>query len=174
MEMLKRNDYYEGIMMDVRDMFIGYGRHLEQHGISGQGNINDYEEYLCKKEQEIELEEFKEFCIDHNKGIPQKDIEHIDLLFFLGEQAEWDTQLLLIEQEEYDIFLNSVNKEYEMKLKMINSDNFLEEFQKIYNIQDFYKDFVSAKYIDDDSLYGRVNLIIKINGIDKGFIIDIA
>jgi hypothetical protein len=46
---MKREDYYEGTIMDIRNLFINYGHWLERNGIENEGSIDDYVQYLNER-----------------------------------------------------------------------------------------------------------------------------
>lgn len=46
-----RDQYYVILMEDVRKVFIGFGKYLEQNKIAGQGSIDDYENYLMQLQE---------------------------------------------------------------------------------------------------------------------------
>jgi len=45
-----RENYYFGMQMDMRKIFVGYGRYLAKNDIKGQGSIEDYEMFLNSSE----------------------------------------------------------------------------------------------------------------------------
>jgi hypothetical protein len=115
--------------------------------------------------------DYQEIAKEQYERISQRDIEYTDFLCWILEQTNWDNQLNIIKGEEYERFMESDDKEDEMDFVMIESKDFYEEFKKITGINLLSdENFVSTKYIDNNS----VDLIVKVNGINKRYIIDVV
>jgi hypothetical protein len=56
-----RQDYYYGILEDSRNIFIGFGRWLQNNGIGDFGSIKDYVDYLNVREIELKEKQIKDF-----------------------------------------------------------------------------------------------------------------
>jgi uncharacterized short protein YbdD (DUF466 family) len=162
---INKNEYYTGIMMDVRDVFIGYGRYLEKNSINEQGDISDYENYLHNREEEN--------CTNYqlNNDLSDRNIEYIEFISWILEQSHLDEQLNVIRQEEWDRFWESEDKDDEIDMEIVQAGDFYKEFEKLVGIDDFDECFVHMKYINE--LQNSVNLIVNINGINQRFIIDV-
>ena len=169
MESIKRDDYYSRILIDVRETFTGYGRYLEKNNVI-QDDINYYERYLQEKYESEECEQYqKEFY----SNVPQKTIEYTEFLCFILEQTEWQNDLIIIKQGEWDRFWEAKD-EKDMNMIIVQAKDFYDEFEKITGINHwkFEECFVSTKYIDERS-YNTMNLIIDIDGKRERFIIDV-
>lgn len=117
----------------------------------------------------INNENEKEFS-----NLPQRTIEYLVFLDFLQEQRDWDNDLVIISGEEWDKFYDpATDDEYEMKLDIVNVKDFFDKFAEITKTDKwkFESYFVSSKYIDEWT-YNTMNLIVKVDGINKRFIID--
>lgn len=167
MENIKRTDYYSGIMMDVRDVFISYGRFLEKNNIENQGDICDYENYLHNREEQ----ESTENCTDYqlNNNLSDRDIEYTEFLCWMLECRNWDNEIAIIKGEEWDRFWESKIEDDEIDMKIVQASDFYEEFEKLVGIDDFDECFVHMKHIDDNS----VNLIVNVNGRNERYYIDV-
>jgi hypothetical protein len=166
---MKREDYYEGTIMDIRNLFINYGHWLEKKGIENEGSIEDYENYLHNIEQQ-KLEESKETHL--NNSIPTRNDDLIEFQCWLAYQNEWDNEIIIIKKEEWDRFFESKIEDDEMDMKIVQADDFYEEFEKLVGIYDFDECFVRMNYIDE--VQNLISLTININGKDESFMIDIA
>lgn len=165
-----REDYYYGIMQDVRNVFIGYGRYLERNDIPKEGSIEDYETFLQFQDAKM-----KEFDVDDCfKKLPQKTKEYMEFVDFLMEQQGWEHDLIIIKGEHWDEFYSTNDEDYEMKIDgWVQADKFYDKFAEIINTDKwkFESAFVSSKYIDTYT-YNTINLIVNINGKNERFIID--
>lgn len=172
METLNRNNYYFDTKEDVKLTFIDYGRYLEKKNII-QDDFNYYERYLQEK---YEAEECEQYQKEFYNNVPQKTIEYTEFLCFILEQTEWQNDLIIIKQEEWDRFWNSKDSdEKDMDLIIVQAKDFYDEFEKITGIDHwkFEECFVSTKYIDERT-YNTMNLIIDVDGKRERFIIDVA
>jgi hypothetical protein len=166
-----RENYYYGIMQDVRNVFINYGRYLERNDISKEGSIEDYETFL--EFQEAKMKEFEgDYCFEK---LPRKTKEYMEFVDFLMEQQAWEHDLIIIKGEDWDEFYSRINDdEYEMKIVgWVQASEFYDKFAEITNTDKwkFESAFISSKYLDTYT-YNTINLIININGINERFIID--
>jgi len=143
---LKREEYYEGTIPDLRDLLISFEKFLTERKIVGQGSILDYKEFLVKWDKE------KEF---------QKDLEYSDLITFLEENKFDD--LNLYKQEDY------LNEEYD-KVTCIYGEEFFDTIgvkeKKFRNI------FMQGEYIIE--YQDRMYIDIEINGIRQAYILEIS
>jgi hypothetical protein len=121
---------------------------------------------------QVNLGKVEEISIEHNEAILKQDIEYTDFLCFLLEQNEAGNELVVIESIEYDRFYKSTYEDDEMDMLMLDCESFFEQFEEMIGIKAFKSCFVSAKYIDE--LENRMILVVKIDGINKEFIIDVA
>jgi hypothetical protein len=168
---INKNDYYTNIMVDVRDIFIGYGRYLEKNYINEQGSIDDYENYLHNRERlELELEEN---CTGYqlNSNLSDRDIEYTEFLCWMLEQSDWDYEIAIIKESEWNRFWESKIEDDEIGMEIVQASDFYDEFEKLVGIDDFDECFVHMKYIDE--LMNSVNLIVNVNGVNQRFIIDV-
>lgn len=161
-------------MNDTENFFINYGRFLERNSIENNNDSVNYGKFLNEQIVDKYTEEDNELYKCSN--ISDRDIEYMDLLHWLLQNGYEGNELILIEQEEYDRCLSSIDEEYEMDLKMIDSNKFFDEFEELYGLyrNEFENNFVSATYIDENSLNSRVNLIVKIDGVNTRFILDVV
>jgi len=141
-----REDYYVGMQIDCRNIFINYGHWLEKQGIENEGDISDYETFLKKWNEEKEL---------------QRDLEYSDLMAFIREN-EFDN-LNLYKQEDY------YDEEYD-KVTCIYG----EEFFDIIGIKEkkFRNLFVKSEYISEYE--DRMNIVIETNGGRQGYILEVS
>jgi hypothetical protein len=166
---INKNEYYTNIMIDVRDLFIGYGRYLEKNNIENQGDICDYENYLHNIEQ---LEECNEKEFQLNNSMPTRNNDLIEFQCWVAEQTELDNEIIIIKEDEWDRFFSSNIEDDEMDMEIVQADDFYEEFEKLVDIKDFDENFVHMEYIDE--VQNLISLIININGKDEKFMIDVA
>ena len=69
-----------------------------------QDDVSYYERYLQEKYNEKECEQYqKEFY----NNLSQKNIEYTEFLCFILEQTEWENDLIIIKQGEWDRFWDS-------------------------------------------------------------------
>jgi hypothetical protein len=101
-----------------------------------------------------------------------RDEELTEFLCWMLEQNDWDHEIGIIRSEEFDRFWNSKIEDDVMDMKMVQADNFYEEFEKFIGINDFDECFVHMKYIDYICC-NSVSLIMNVNGILQRFIIDL-
>lgn len=141
-----REDYYIGMQMDCRNVFISYGHWLEKKGIKNEGDISDYEQFLIKWEQEKEL---------------KVDMEYSQLRSFLREY-EFEN-LNLYKQEDYD------NEEYDRVSSLYGN-----EFFDIIGIEEnkFRDNFMQFAYINEYK--DKMNIIIELNGERQEYILELA
>ena len=109
----------------------------------------------------------------YESNLPQRTIEYLTFLDFLQEQWNWDNDLVIISGEEWDKFYSTDDIDYEMKLDIVNSEDFFNKFAEITKTDQwkFESTFISSKYLDTYT-YNTMNLIVKIDGINQRFIID--
>lgn len=164
METLQRNNYYCNVIMEVREIFINYGRYLEKNGISGQGDIEDYERYLCQDEEiseDQEDEEFRELCLENNMKISQRDREYEEFLNFIVENGKdgWDNDIAIYKKEDYDSgrFDKVIYCKADDVYDVIGID-----------IWEFEKCFVSTTYIENLDVY---RVVVNICDVNKEFVI---
>jgi hypothetical protein len=87
-------NYYYGIIEDVRNVFINYGRYLERNDIPEEGSFEDYEIFL-----QFQNSQEKEFEIDNYiEKSSEKQEDYLELLAFLTEQQDWDRELIITEK----------------------------------------------------------------------------
>jgi len=132
------------------------------------------EQYCVKNEMDKQWSEenYLEIAERQDERISQRDVEYTDFLCWILEQANWDHDLTIIKQEEWDRFYNSNNEEDEMKMNIVDSSQFYEKFKEISSV-DILKNedcFVSTKYIQGNS----VNLIVNVNEKNERYVIDIV
>jgi hypothetical protein len=165
-------NYYYGIIEDVRNVFINYGRYLERNDIPEEGSFEDYEIFL-----QFQNSQEKEFEIDNYiEKSSEKQEDYLELLAFLTEQQDWDRELIIIRKENWNEFYSTDDKGYEMKIaSYVQASQFYDRFSELVGIDitQFENNFVSAKYIDDYT-ENTIELVINVDGKDKTFIIDAA
>jgi hypothetical protein len=175
----ERQDYYFGMLEDVRNTFIGYGRYLERNNIPDEGSIEDYENYLIFQEaqcKEFEVDDTETFIKNYYDNLPQKTKDYMEFFDFLLECQTWDNDIVIIKGEDWDEFYNNFdpNEERDMNLAgWCDADKFYDKFAEITGTEKwkFESWFISCKYIDTYT-YNTMNLIVNINGINQRFIID--
>jgi hypothetical protein len=166
-----RENYYCGMIEDVRNVFINYGRYLERNDIPKEGSLEDYEIFLqFQKGQEKEFE--IDDCIEKSS---QRIKEYLEFIAFLKEKQDWGNELIIIREDDWNEFYNRINDdEFEMKiLDYVQASEFYNRFAQIANADElkFESVFVSSKYLDTYT-YNAINLIVNINGRNERFIID--
>lgn len=155
--------------------YIQYGRFLERNNIKNNDDSDNYVRFLKEEyEDKFKYQEIKESDVEYNSTLTDRDIEYTDFLCFLSEHGKdnWDNELVVIKSEEYDRFYKSEVENDEMQMIMIEPDNFFKDFQEISGIDNFDKDFVSAKYIDEQE--NSINLMVNIKGRNERYIIDVV
>lgn len=154
---MKRRDYYEGTIIDIRKIFIGYGRFLERFEIEAEGTLEDYETYLMELDKQSEQ---------------QRQDEHLEFICWILEQKNFDNDIMIIKGEEYDRFMDSNIEDDEMNMIIVNAENFYSKFKETTNVNLIDIDnFLSMTYIDE----GRndIEIILNIDRIEERFIIGI-
>lgn len=105
--------------------------------------------------------------------LSQRTIDYLTFIDFITEQADSEGNLIVTRQEEMDKFKASNDIDRELDFIIMSGENFFEEFEKmIGNHWSFETCFVTAKYIDEWT-ENSMNLIVKVDGINKRFIIDV-
>jgi len=165
-----REDYYYGMMEDIRNTFINYGKNLERNNISGYGTIEDYETFL--QFQEAQEEEFNVDVYENNPSPKAED--YLMFVDFLIEQEKWQREVIIVTESDWNEFYDSNDLDREMKITAyVQANEFSDKFAEITGIDElkFESCFVSSTYLDTYT-YNTMNLIIKINGVNQRFIID--
>jgi hypothetical protein len=169
MSEITRNEYYN-LLIDSREIFTGYGRYLQEKGIKND-TIEEYENYLYNKEQQEATENSIYVCQRLNNNTPDKDSEYTEFLCWILEKTEWDNEITIIRQEEWDRFWNSDIEDDEMDMGIVYASDFYNEFERLVGIEDFDECFVHMKYIDE--LQNSISLIVNVNGKDERFRVDV-
>lgn len=99
----------------------------------------------------------------------QKEMDYTDFVSFLFMNQ--DEQFLIIENEEYNRFMNSKNKDDVMEMRITEYDNFYEQAFNM-DMWSFEDQFKSATYTNERE--NQMLLTLKDNGVYKKFVIDIA
>ena len=102
----------------------------------------------------------------------KKEDELIEFQCWLVEQYDWDNEIIIIKEDEWDRFFSSKIEDDEMDMKIVQADDFYGEFEKLVGIEDLDESFVHMKYIDE--VQNLISLTININGKDEKFMIDVA
>lgn len=168
-----REDYYLGMQIDVRNVFINYGRYLERNSIPDEGSIEDYEMFL--QFQEAKQQEFEINDNDDVEDIEKED-EYLEFLFFLSKASEWDNDLVIIKKHDIDSFNNSDDEDKELNLSgWCQAEEFYDTFEKITGINSmlFENCFKGAKYLNDIT-YNSILISIYVDGNIEEFIIDLV
>jgi hypothetical protein len=156
---MKRNQYFEGTIPDIRNIFVNFGHYLEKKGIKDEGDIFDYENYL------IELDKQKE---------QQREDEHLEMISWILEQQNWENSFMLIRGSEWDRFYNSDDEDDIIDMQIIECYDFYTKFKEITGV-DLIKldDFVKMSYID--GARNDIEIVIKADtdGKNKRFIIGV-
>lgn len=105
-------------------------------------------------------------------NVSSKEIELTEFQCWILERKNWDEQLNIIKQEDWDRFRNSKDEYRELDIIYIDTNDFYNKFEQLFGIYDFDENFVSMEYIDE--LQNSINLIIDINGVSQRFRIDVA
>jgi hypothetical protein len=168
---INKSEYYTNIMMDVRDVFIGFGRYLEKNNINKQGDICDYEDYLNNIVEQEENFIDTDYVVNAEQSV--RDEELTEFLCWIIEQSNWDHEIAIIRQESWDTFWNSEDKyEKDIDMEIVQASDFYEVFERIIGINDFNECFVHMKYIDE--MQNSINLIVNVNDRNQRFIIDLV
>lgn len=129
------------------------------------------ENYYVKNEMDKSYEEELELTSYQNNKLSQKDEEYTEFLCWILEQKNWEYDIAIIRKEDWDNFYNS-DDEMDMKMTIVETKNFYNEFRKISNVDLFDEDcFISMTYIWDNQ--NDVNLIVKNNGVNERYVISI-
>lgn len=99
--------------------------------------------------------------------LTQQEIEYTEFLCFIDQNQEYD--FVIIPESEYTAFYADEDKE-EMKMKIVDSDNFYEAFG--FDMWSFEEHFVSAVYTDERE--NQMLLTILIEDEEEKFIIDLV
>jgi hypothetical protein len=150
---LKREQYYEGTMPDLRELLIGFGKWLQSKKISGQGTLDDYEIYCCEYQKQKEK---------------QRENEYTDFLCYLFMNKDYE--FAIIEESEWNEFYADKDKE-DMDMKIVCYDKFYQDGFGI-DLWKFESCFVSGQYIDDNERTIKIELMF--NNEVKGFIVDLV
>jgi len=154
---LKRENYYEGTIMDIREIFIGFGRWLGSKGITDQGSICDYEDYLCEWDKQKEQ---------------QREDEHLEFICWINYKKEYEFPFMLIKGIEWDRFYSSDIEDDIMDMQIVEYDELYAKFKEITGVDLMKLDnFVSISYIDEGQ--NDIELIVNINGNNERFIIGV-
>lgn len=127
-----------------------------------------------KVDKSNELIELKRVLDNHNEFLEQKQEMYLHLSAFLSEQQDWDRDLIIIREEDWNEFYSTNDDEYEMKiLGYVQASEFYDRFTELLKIEPkkFENNFVSAKYIDKNT-ENTIELTINIDDKDQVFIID--
>ncbi|NRU52398.1 hypothetical protein [Clostridium beijerinckii] len=103
-----------------------------------------------KADKSNELIELKKVLDNHNEFLRQKQETYLDFLAFLSEQQDWDRELIIIREEDWNEFYSTDDEDYEMKiLGYVQAHEFYDKFTELVGIDttQFENNFVSAKYI---------------------------
>ena len=116
-------------------------------------------------------EDYLEIAEYQNNKLSQKDIEYTEFLCWILEQRDWENDIMIIKGNEYDRFMESDNNDdEEMDMKIVESDNFYNQFKEITNVDIMNENnFVSMKYISRND----INLILRANGMNQRFVIGV-
>lgn len=155
---LKREQYLEGTIPDVRNILVNYGHWLEKMGIKNEGTLEDYETYLVERDKQLEQ---------------QREDEHLEFICWICNNTYDDFPFMLISGEEWDRFQYSDIEDDEMDMMLIDGEEFYDKFKDITGIEllDFDDQFISMTYIDEGN--NDIELIVNINGDNKRYIIGI-
>jgi hypothetical protein len=131
-------------------------------------------EKIIKNENEfMEKESFS--IKDYYDSLSQKQLERMDFEDFLLDAIKWQEDVIIIRGEDMDEYkkIGMKDDDYEIKMQYTDGIDFYKKFKEITGVglEEFDKDFISAKYIDLET-ENSMNLIIKVNGINQRFIID--
>jgi hypothetical protein len=142
---LKREEYLEGTIPDIRSIFIGFGKFLFQKGINDEGSISDYEDYLLELDKQNEL---------------KREDEHLELICWISEQQEWENNFMIIKKEDWDKFWNSNNEDEVMDMIIAEHDEVYTKFKEMTGVDLLEIDnIVSMTYIDDAR--NDIEIIVK-------------
>lgn len=132
------------------------------------------ENVLIKNENNHMGENEKEVIKKYYENLSQKTEEYLEFISFLLEQEEWDREVIIIKQSDWDEFYNTDDEDYEMKITAyVQASEFYDKFAEITGTDEckFESSFVSSKYIDTYT-YNTMSLIVNIEGNIERFIID--
>lgn len=156
---LKREEYLEGTIPDLRNVLVNYGHWLEKLGIENEGTLEDYENYLMERDKQLEQ---------------KRQDEHLELICWINSKQEWECDFMIIKGEEYERFMQSDYEDDEMHMIITNHNEFYPKFKDITGIDllELTDNFVSMSYIDEAQ--NDIEIIINdVNGNNERFIIGI-
>jgi hypothetical protein len=154
---MKRENYYEGTIIDIRKIFVGFGHYLERLGIEEEGEISDYEQYLIE--------------VDKRRELKRQD-EHLHLLKWIDENTDDDFPFKISTRKEFDRFYNSDDEDDIMDMLIIECDEFYARFKEITGVNLLSNnDFIEMSYIDESQ--NDIELVVRINDRQERFIIGV-
>ena len=154
---MKRENYYEGTIIDIRKIFVGFGHWLEQKNIEDEGSIEDYENFLIEVDKQRELE---------------REDDHLETLSWINRNKHPDFPFMLVKGDEYDSFMQSDDEDCIMDRQIIEGDEFYIKFKKITGIDLMELDnFISMKYIDEAQ--NDIELVVRVDDNNKIFVIGV-
>lgn len=154
---MKRENYYEGTIIDIRKIFVGFGHWLERLEIENEGSLEDYENYLLEMDKQQEL---------------KRQDEHLQLLKWIDENESTDFPFRIITKIEWNRFYNSDDEDDIMEMISVECNEFYGRFKKITGVNLLRIDqFISMKYIDDG--HNDIEIIINVDGKQEIFVIGI-
>jgi len=174
-----REDYYLKMQMDCRKVLVGYGRYLEKNEIKGQGDIEDYEDFLNNAElienenkiydfiNKLKTEEYKVILYNGQTPILKDDIGFMDfVLDDLNEDStvELGNDIIVIHMDKETIELKGYK---EMSDNEIIARKYLDECQNDLVIKDNEEqsEFREDNFIDieKENYYDKCKDIIDID-----------
>ena len=154
---MKRENYYEGTIIDIRKIFVGFGHYLEKLGIEDEGEIYDYENFLLEVDKQLEL---------------KRQDEHLQLLKWIDENTDVYFPFKISTREEFDRFYNSDDEDDIMEMQIVECDEFYARFKEITGINLLSNnDFVEMSYIDEGQ--NDIEIVVNISGNNERFIIGV-
>lgn len=154
---LKREEYYEGTIIDIRKIFVGFGHWLEQLGIENEGSLEDYECYLLEVDKQREL---------------KRQDEHLALLKWIDENENADFPFKISTKEEFDRFYNSDDEDDVMDMLIVECDEFYTKFKEITGVNlKSNNDFVKMTYIDEG--HNDIEIVVNVDGKQEKFVIGV-
>lgn len=154
---MKREEYYEGTIIDIRKIFVNFGHWLEKKGINDEGSIEDYENFLNEVDKQRELE---------------RQDEHLKMLKWISENEDVYFPFKITIGDEWDKFWNSDDEDYEMNMQIIECDEFYNKFKELTGVSLLSdNDFISMSYIDEAQ--NDIEIVVNVNNTNKRFVIGV-
>jgi len=154
---MKRENYYEGTIIDIRKIFVGFGHWLEQLGIEDEGSISDYEQYLNMLDKQLEL---------------KRQDGHLQLLKWIDENTDVYFPFKISTREEFDRFYNSDDEDDIMDMQIVECDEFYARFKEITGVNLLSNnDFIEMSYIDESQ--NDIELVVRVDDNNKIFVIGV-